>query len=467
MMDSIVKSTAKKDTAPAPDRGRLRAILWVWIKISFAGIGGPGLQIATMHRLFVQEKRWISEERFINALNYCIALPGPETQQLAIYIGWLAHRVTGGVIAGVLFILPGVICMMALSFGYVTSADSEIGETIFLGIRPAILAIMVDAILRFARVVLPTRWLVAIAALGLVAAFFKFSFLTIFFAAALFGVYGGFARLSGFAKPVPASIDNLAALHIDEELPDHTRPSTARFIRTLAIWLTIWFAPIIVLLAILGPANIFTQISILFAKVATMAIGGDFAVIAYAAQQNADLYHYISTREMQDAIAMGEMVPGTIMIVTQFIGFMAAYRDPGQLPPLFAATFGGLLATWVTFVPCFLWIFVVAPYIEGLRSHALLDGVLRAVTAAAVGMIVNLSVWFGIRTLFHDIEKYRYAWLRFDAPNFATLDPWALVLFIAATFALFRFKFSAAATLFASAAVGMLPMLFGLVRSYF
>ncbi|MGD0025521.1 MAG: chromate efflux transporter [Xanthobacteraceae bacterium] len=467
MVDAIVTTSAKKDAAAVLDRGSLRATLWLWAEVSVAGIGGPAMQIATMHRLFVQGKRWISEERFISALSYCIALPGPETQQLAIYIGWLAHRMIGGIIAGVLFIMPGVICMMALCFGYVAGIDSQVDQTIFLGVRPAILAIMTQAILRFGSIVLPTRWLVAIAALAFVAAFFRFEFLIILAVAALLGLCAALAGLPGFSRAVPASIDNLAATHIDDELPHHTRPSTTQFIRSLTIWLTLWLAPTIVLLAILGPENIFTQISLLYSKVAMMAVGGDYAVIAYAAQQDVGSYHWVTTREMQDGIAMGEMVPGTIMIVTQFLGFMAGYRHPGLLPPLLSGTFGGLLATWVTFAPCFLWIIVVAPFIESLRSNAFLNGPLRAVTAAAVGMIVNLTVWFGMHTLFHDLERIRYPWLKFDIPNVATLDSWALVLFSAAAIAILRFKFNVALTLVACSAVGMLLLFFGLtgVRS--
>jgi len=206
---------------------------------------------------------------------------------------------------------------------------------------------------------------------------------------------------------------------------------------------------------IFGLQNVYTQIALLFSKIALMAFGGDFAVIAYAAQQIVDSHHWLSAREMQDGIALGEMVPGSIIIVTQFVGFLVAYRDPGALPPLLAGTLGGLLATWVTFMPCFLWIFVVAPFIEGLRDNAFLNAALRAVTAAAIGMIADLSAWFGIRTLFHDHEAVRLAWLTFDVPNPATLDPWALVLFVAAAIAVFRFKVSAAATLIASSAAGV------------
>ncbi len=449
--------------AGALPRARQRAlldVLKVWMRVSVAGIGGPALQIATMHRLAVQKRRWISNDRFFHALSYCIAMPGPETQQLAIYIGWLAHRMKGGVIAGGLFILPGVVCMMALSFGFVTGADSQVGQAIFLGVKPAILAIMVEAVLRFGRAVLPTRWMMAVAALAFVAAFIKVPFPLVVAGAGVVGLAAALAGFRSFARPAPSG--DGAATASEDALPDHTNPSTAQFVRSFGICLALWFAPVVALVVALGPENIFTQISLLFSKVAVMAVGGDYAVIAYAAQQVVDSYHWITAREMQEAVAMGEMVPGTIMIVNQFLGFVAAYRTPGMLPPLVAGTFGGLIAAWMTFAPCFLWIFVVAPFIEGLRENKLLDAPLRTITAAAVGMIVNLSVWFGINTLFTEVAPVRHALLTFDWPNPASLDPWALALFILGAVAILRFKTSAVVTLIGSSALGMLLLLLGL-----
>jgi len=445
-------------------RSRVREDIRVWSRVSVAGIGGPALQITIMHRLLVHKRRWISEDRFFHALSYCIAMPGPETQQLAIYIGWLANRMIGGVIAGGLFILPGILCMMALSFGFVTGANSEIGQAIFFGVKPAILAIMTDAILRFGRHVLHGKWMVGLAALAFAAAFLKLPFPLIVCAAAVLGLFAALAGLSGFRRANGGLADGPAVSPAprDGGAADHTRPSKIQFIRSLLIWLALWLAPPVALLVILGPASIYAQISLLFSKVAVMAIGGDYAVIAYAAQQVVDSYHWVTNREMQEGIAMGEMVPGTIMIVTQFLGFIAAYRDAGLLPPLLAGVFGGLLATWATFAPCFLWIFVVAPFIEDLRDNVLLDGPLRAVTAAAVGMIVNLSVWFGIRTLFHTVDAVHYGWFDFDLPRVASLDLPALALFAAAAIAVLRLKFTAIATLAASCLAGIILLFFGL-----
>jgi chromate transporter len=448
-MDAGVGRRAVSGSAEAAERGSLRDAMRVWAHVSAAGIGGPALQIATMHRLLVEGRQWISEQRFYHALSYCIALPGPETQQLAVYVGWLANRTIGGIIAGAFFILPGAVCMMALTVAYVTGASSQFGQAVFVGVKPAILAIMIEAIIRFGRSVLLSKLMVGVAALAFAAAFLKFSFPLIVLGAALIGAGAELTDL-------PSTMRELAADQRQKELPAHTRPNIAHLIRSLSIWLTIWLAPLIALLAAFGPNNIFTQIGFVFSKVALMAVGGDGAVLSYATQQVVDAYHWVSPTEMQEGIAMGEMVPGTIMIVSQFLGFLAAYRDPGTLPPLVAGGLGGLLAVWMTFAPCFLFIMVAAPFIDGLRSSALLNSTLHSVTAAAVGMLVNLTVWFGIRTLFHSIDQVQPFGFSFELPNVATLDPWALALFAAAAIAVLRFRISAAVTLLTSSAVGIL-----------
>jgi chromate transporter len=459
-MDAI----ARKPIVGALDRAGLREAFAVWMQVSIAGIGGAALQLATMHRILVRERRWISEERFFHALSYCIALPGPETQQLAIYIGWLVHRRIGGIIAGSLFILPGAICMMALCFGYVTGADSSFGHAMFLGVRPAILAVMADAILRFGSHVLHSKWMGALAAVAFIAAFLKVAFPIIILAAAAVGICIALAGLPGLARPSADAPDALAASDENSALLAQPRTSLRRFATALAAGLALWLAPPAVLLATLGLHSIYTQISLLMGKVALMALGGDYAVVAYAAEQGIHAHHWLSGSQMQEGIAMGEMVPGTIIIVTQFVGFIAAFRDSGALPPLLAGTIGGLLATWMTFCPCFLFIMLVAPFIEGLRRNALLNNTLQAVTAAAVGMILNLSVWFGLRTLFDEIERLHYAPFRFDLPVLASVNPWAVALFAFAAIAVLRFRVSAVTTLLASSAAGVVMLLLGLTR---
>lgn len=456
-MDAWVEKPAVR----ARRRGDLTGVVGIWAQVSAAGIGGPALQLATMHRLLVQSKRWISEERFFHALSYCIALPGPETQQLAVYIGWLAHRTAGAVIAGGLFILPGVICMMALSFGYVSGADSALGKAIFLGVRPAILAIMLEAMIRFGRHVLHSKWMIALALAAFAAAFCKIAFPIIILTAALVGVAAAAAGLPGLVRPIVGKTGKINAADEYATMADHTRPRLMQFVISLAIWLALWLTPPILLLAFLGPENVYTQIALLIGKVATMAVGGDYAVVAYAADQAVHSYHWLTGNEMREGIAMGEMVPGTIIIVTQFVGFIAAFRDPGSLPPLLAGTLGALLASWMTFCPCFLWILAMAPFIERLRRNTLLNSTLQAVTAAAVGMILNLSVWFGLRTLFHHIDRIRDPHFSVDIPDLTSIDPWALALFACAAIALLRFRVSAAATLFVSSAIGLVLLLAG------
>ena len=457
-MDAWVERPAVR----ARPRSDLAGVVSIWAQVSAAGIGGPALQLATMHRLLVQSKRWISEERFFHALSYCIALPGPDTQQLAIYVGWLAHRTIGAIIAGGLFILPGAICMMALSFGFVTGADSVLGKAIFLGVRPAILAVMLEAIIRFGRHVLHSKWMVALAGAAFVGAFLKISFPIIVLTAALIGIAAAVAGMRGLARPIGDAPDKTNTGDQLAELADHTRPRLAQFLLSLTMWLALWLTPPIALLAIFGPDNVFTQVAWLTGKVATMAIGGDYAVVAYAADQGVHSYHWLTSREMQEGIAMGEMVPGTIIIVTQFVGFIAAFRDPGSLPPLLAGVFGGMLASWMTFCPCFLFILLMAPFIERLRRNTLLNSTLQAVTAAAVAMIVNLSVWFGLRTVFHHIDHIRYSHFRLDIPDLSSIDPLALALFACAAVALLRFRIGAAATLLVSSAVGLALLLAGI-----
>jgi len=455
-MDAFVERPAARSAA------RLREAFSVWGQVSVAGIGGAALQLATMHRLLVQVKRWISEDRFFHALSYCIALPGPETQQLSIYVGWLTNRTLGGIIAGGLFVLPGVICMMALTFGYVTGGDSPIGHAISLGIRPAILAVMAEGILRFGRHVLHSPSMAVLAAASFLAAFIKVPFPIVMTAAGLIGAGAALTGFRGLARPIPVAKFDTAANPGFSDLPEHAQPSAMRFVASLIFWLALWLAPPITLLAIFGLHNIFTQISLLFGKVALMAVGGDYAVVAYATEQVVSSYHWLTSREVQEGIAMGEMVPGTIMIVTQFLGSVAAFRHPGELPPLIAGLFGGLLATWMTMCPCFLWIMLIAPFLEGLRRNTFLNSTMQAVTAAAVGMILNLSVWFGLRTLFAQIERIHFSYFRFEFPVFTTIDFWAVTLFLCAMLAVFRFKIGTAATLIGSSAVGIALVMLGL-----
>ncbi|MBR0983361.1 chromate efflux transporter [Bradyrhizobium liaoningense] len=438
----------------------------VWLRVACLSFGGPAGQIAVMHRILVEEKNWISEGRFLHALNYCMLLPGPEAQQLATYVGWLMHRTAGGLMAGGLFILPGIIAIMGLSYVYAIFGNVSFVEALFFGLKAAVLAIVVEAVVRVGKRALKNRIMIALAAIAFVAIFFfAVPFPIIIIAAGLIGYAGARSGRPEFAPAghghggSTALIDSI----LGEAVPEHVRPNTARAIRTGALWLALWLVPVIVLLLALGQANVFSQIALFFSKMSLVTFGGAYAVLAYVAQQAVEHYHWLKPHEMLDGLGMAETTPGPLIMVLQFVGFMAAYRDPGGLSPLLAATYGGLLATWVTFTPCFLWIFVGAPYIERLRGNTGLAGALGAITAAVVGVILNLSIWFALHTLFRETVPVHAFPLDFDRPVLTSVDLPALVLAIAAATAIFRFKLGMLTVLAGSCAAGVALRMAGVI----
>jgi chromate transporter len=440
------------------------------MRVALLSFGGPAGQIAVMHRIIVEEKRWISEGRFLHALNYCMLLPGPEAQQLATYIGWLMHRTLGGIVAGGLFVVPGIISIMALSYVYAGWGNVPIISALFFGLKAAVLAIVLEAVIRIGKRSLKNNVMVALAALAFVGIFFfGVSFPIIVFGAAIIGFVGGSAGLAAFKGGVGRApgqgkdggpvVESL----LGDELPEHTRPTIAGFLRASFIWLALWLVPVVALLAILGSANVFSQIAIFFSKMAMVTFGGAYAVLAYVAQQAVEHYGWLKPGEMLDGLGMAETTPGPLIMVLQFVGFMAAYRDPGSLSPMLAGTLGGLLATWVTFTPCFLWIFLGAPFIETLRNNKALNAALSAITAAVVGVVLNLVVWFAIHTIFHETVPVRSFLLAFDAPKLTSGDPWALVLSIAAAIAIFRYKAGMIQTLSACCVAGVVLYMSGAI----
>lgn len=438
----------------------------VWLRVACLSFGGPAGQIAVMHRILVEEKKWISEGRFLHALNYCMLLPGPEAQQLATYVGWLMHRTAGGLMAGGLFILPGIIAIMGLSYVYAAFGNVSFVEALFFGLKAAVLAIVVEAVVRVGKRALKNRIMIALAAAAFVAIFFfAVPFPIIIIAAGVIGYIGARQGRPEFALAGHghgggnAVIDSM----LGEGVPEHVRPNTARAIRVGALWLVLWLVPVIALLAVLGQASVFSQIALFFSKMALVTFGGAYAVLAYVAQQAVEHYHWLKPHEMLDGLGMAETTPGPLIMVLQFVGFMAAYRDPGGLSPMLAATLGGLLATWVTFTPCFLWIFVGAPYIERLRGNTGLAGALSAITAAVVGVILNLSIWFALHTLFRETVPVHALPLNFDMPVLKSVDVPALVLAIAAATAIFRFKLGMLTVLAGSCAAGVTLRLVGVI----
>ena len=445
----------------AGSRPALRHTLHVWSRLALLSFGSPAVQLAAMHRVLVEEKRWISEGRFLNALNYCIALPGPETQLLATYVGWLMHRVSGGIVAGGLFILPGMICMMAVSYGYVGGANTELGEALLFGVKPAVLVIVLQSLLRIAKRFLRTRLMTVLAATAFIGTFFlNLSFVIVVIGAVLLGLSAGLLEIGtmiGRPEPVqPFRMAGVAQPLDEEDLLDHTRPSAARLLWTLVLWLALWFVPLIALIVTLGWEDIYSRIAILLSEMAALSVGGPYAVNTYVATQ-AVAFGWLSHGEALDGLALAELVPGPVIQFLQFVGFTAAYRNPGVINPAAGAALAGLLTVWFTFIPTFLWIFLIAPFIEVFRDNNLINAMLSAVTGGLLGVFLTFALRFGSRTLFADLAPITIYGLDFSLPRLASVDPWALAIAIAAAIATFRFSVGIVPTLGGACIAGLVP----------
>jgi chromate transporter len=436
----------------------------VWARVALLSFGGPAGQIAMMHKIIVDEKKWVPESRFLHALNYCMLLPGPEAQQLATYIGWLMHRTLGGVIAGGLFILPGVVSIMALSIIYALWGHVGIVAALFFGLKAAVLAIVIDAVVRIGKRSLRSPVMRGVAAASFVAIFFfAVPFPIIILAAALLGYIGAALGYAAFAAVGHGAAHEDGESLLGDETPLHARSSAKQTLYVSVAWLALWLVPVLGILLTAGPENVFSQIAVFFSKMAVVTFGGAYAVLAYVAQQAVETYHWLTPAEMLDGLGMAETTPGPLIMVLQFVGFLAAFRSPGDLPPLLAGTLGGLLATWITFTPCFLWIFLGAPYIETIRQNKALSGAMAAIAAAVVGVILNLAIWFGIHTIFHKTVVVEGYGLSFDVPVLSSVDFWSLALSIAAAIAIFRFRLGILQTLAGSCLVGMGLFLVGAI----
>jgi len=436
----------------------------VWIRIALLSFGGPAGQIAVMHRILVDEKRWIGEQRFLHALNFCMLLPGPEAQQLAIYIGWLLHKIRGGLFAGIVFVLPGLLAIMALSWIYVLYGGIGSIAALLFGLKAAVLAIVFQAVVRIGRRALGGAASYAIAAAAFLAIFlFRVPFPLIILGAALIGALA--ARLGSAAFGMSAHHDSGsrgssdAESALGEALPAHARASRRSLGRLGVLIFLLWVAPTAGLLIAAGPDNVFSKIALFFSQMAVVTFGGAYAVLAYVAQAAVDTFHWLGPTEMLDGLGLAETTPGPLIMVTQFVGFLAGYRNAGALPPLVAGTLGGLLTTWVTFAPCFLWIFVGAPFIERLRENQALAAALAAVTAAVVGVILNLALWFALHFLFSATTALLIGPVSIVVPRLASVDPIAVALSIIALIAAFRFRLNVLWLLAGSALAGMLAHL--------
>jgi chromate transporter len=455
--------TTRAPTTDTPSHGiSFEEAVRVWARVAALSFGGPAGQIAVMHRIIVEEKRWIGETRFLHALNYCTLLPGPEAQQLAIYIGWLLHNTKGGLVAGILFVLPGAIAIMALSCIYAIFGNVGAVQALFFGLKAAVLAIVLEAVSRIGRRALRNNVMVGLAAAAFVALFFfQAPFPVVILAAGLIGFIGGragfapFLTGNGHGKVGGKQVAD-ADTALGEGIPAHARPGLSWSLKVAAVGLLIWGGPIIALLVLFGQGNVVTDIAIFFSKMAMVTFGGAYAVLAYVAQQAVDHYGWLKPGEMLDGLGMAETTPGPLIMVTQFVGFMGAYRAPGSLHPLLAGTLGGLLTTWVTFVPCFLWIFLGAPFMETMRSNKALSAALSAITAAVVGVILNLAIWFALHVLFSEVREIRGLGMTVDVPVLNSVNIPSLVLTLAAVLAVFRFKIGMIPVLAACSIIGML-----------
>jgi chromate transporter len=455
--------TIKATSQDTPAHGiAFREAVVVWAKVAALSFGGPAGQIAVMHRILVEQKKWIGETRFLHALNYCMLLPGPEAQQLAVYIGWLLHKTKGGLVAGTLFILPGFVSIMVLSWIYAAYGKVGAVQALFFGLKAAVLAVVLEAVVRIGKRSLKNNITIGLAAAAFIAIFFfEVPFPVIIFGAAIIGYIGGrqghraFQGGSGHGSSDKDGLSD-ADSALGEHIPDHARPTTAWSLQIAALFLALWIIPVIALTAWLGTDNVFSQIAVFFSKMAVVTFGGAYAVLAYVAQEAVQTFGWLKAGEMLDGLGMAETTPGPLIMVLQFVGFMGAFRDPGNLSPMMAGTLGGILATWVTFVPCFLWIFLGAPYVEALRGNKALSAALATITAAVVGVVLNLAVWFALHVLFADLVERHWFGMKIEVPVLSSANIPSIILAVAALIAIFRFKVNMIAVLGACSAVGLI-----------
>src|SRR5436190_2185708 len=393
-----------------------------WLKLGFVSFGGPSGQIAMMHTELVEKKRWIDNPRFLHALNFCMLLPGPEAQQLAIYIGWLLHKTRGGIVAGALFVIPSIFILWGLSYIYVAFGNIPWIAAIFYGLKPAVLAIVAAAVIRIGSKALKNAvmWSLALAAFVTIY-FFRVPFPLIIISAGILGLIGNKILPQYFRGEIAHPLD----VDLASKTGDRAKPMWLRALKVSTTWIVIWALPLGLTGIFLGPDHTIFREGIFFSKAAVVTFGGAYAVLPYVSQQAVEHYHWLTAPQMLDGLGLAETTPGPLIMVLQFVGFLGGYQHSGTLPPLLAATLGAFITTWATFVPCFLWIFLGAPYIERMRNNTNLTTALSAVTAAVVGVILNLAVWFGLHVIF---------------PGNGKVDWFALVVCAAAFVAMLRYK---------------------------
>jgi chromate transporter len=404
--------------------------LRVWARIGLLSFGGPAGQIALMHREIVEERGWLTEKEYLSALNFCMLLPGPEAMQLATYAGWKLHGTRGGLAAGLLFVLPGALVVLGLTMLYAGFGQLPLVEALFYGIKAAVLAIVVEALVRVARRAIRTTADWVIAGLAFLALFaFGLPFPLVIIAA---GAYG-FWRSNGVAEEHTGDLPSWQALG-----------------RTVSLWGAVWLVPLAALALFLGPRHVLTEVGVFFSTLAIVTFGGAYAVLAYMAQAAVETQGWLSAAEMIDGLALAETTPGPLILVTQFVGYFAGLREMGSV---WGGIAGAAVTLWMTFAPCFLWIFAGAPYMEAIGRRPRLSGALAAITAAVVGVILNLSLWFALHVLFGQVERMQ-GWFRPWIPAWGNLDWFSLGLSVLAAVVLLRFHFGIIRTLMLCAVIG-------------
>jgi chromate transporter len=431
------------------DRPSFAEAFRFWLKLGFISFGGPAGQIAIMQTELVERRRWISQSRFLHALNFCMLLPGPEAQQLAIYIGWLLHKTWGGIVAGALFVIPSMFVLWGLSFVYAAYGKVPWIAAIFYGLKPAVFAIVAFAVIRIGRKALrnPVMWGVASAAFAGIF-FLRIPFPVIVLSAGIIGFAGGKLAPALFSVANGHGVikreNESSVLDDDGETPEHARPSLSRALRLCLVWGLLWWLPILALGFCLGWRHTLFQEGIFFSKAAVVTFGGAYAVLPYVAQQAVEHYHWLGPGQMMDGLGLAETTPGPLIMVLQFVGFMGGWTQPMGLPPLVAATLGALITTWATFIPCFFLIFLGAPHIEQLRGNKSITATLSTVTAAVVGVVLNLAVWFGLHVLF---------------PEGKAIDWFALTVGLVAFSGMLKLRWNVVPVVLGSGAAGLIYQL--------
>ena len=454
---------ADHPAAPPKDVVPFRTAVKAWFLISLQTFGGPAGQIAVLQRTLVDERRWIGQQRFLHALNYCMLLPGPEAQQLAIYVGWLLNGVRGGLAAGILFVIPGVVALLVLSIVYVAFGDTTVVAALFAGLAPAVVAIVAQAVHRVGKRALSHPILVALAVAAFIAlACFGIAFPIVIAAAALAGWAIGHWKPGILKDGGHGKADDGPAPLIADDALHHEPPSAKRAARIIVVGLMLWAAPILAVVLWTGADSVFTAQGLFFSGTAVVTFGGAYAVLAFVAQRAVEHYGWLSATDMVKGLALAETTPGPLIMVVQFVAFLGAYSNPGGMNPWAAGVLGALLTTWVTFVPCFLFIFLGAPYIERLRSNRRLSAALTGITAAVVGVIANLALYFAVNTLFGSSHQVDAGPFHFALPELGSVRPVAVAITAVALVLVFALRWSVLRVLGVCAALGLIAGLAGL-----